>query len=485
MIRTLLSAAALFFLGAGAAQAAAGDCASMAKLNIPNVAITSATLVPANGAIEGAFMPGLTVDFAFCRVKATATPTSDSDIRMEVWLPVGETWNGKYLQIGNGGYAGAVPVAGMVQGLRRGYAVAATDDGNQMGGRGITAEWALGHPEKIVDFAYRAVNQTTLAAKTVILNFYGAREKLSYFNGCSTGGREALMSAQRYPLSFDGIIAGAPAAPFLSLLNTGALWEKHMTQPGAWIPKEKLPALQKAALAACGNGKSYIADPERCKFDPARIQCRGKDSVDCLTKAQVATARMLYNGVRDPSINAMLPGTGAGAEAQPGSWANWIVGTAPGRGAASEAFPRNFYAFMVLNKPDLKIEEITPADLAKGRELYSAMMDATEPDLSAFKARGGKLIQYHGWNDAAIPAGLSVNYFNQVQATMGDTSDFYRLFMVPGLLHCRGGAAPTEIVWLDHLEDWVERGKAPDALVATGANGDAQTLERRKPPKKK
>jgi feruloyl esterase len=482
-MRMLLAAAAAAFVFAasGAAHAQAGDCAGLAKLDIPNVTITSAALTPAGAPVATGLenQKPLTFDIAFCRVAAIATPTPDSAIGMEVWLPANGAWNGKYLQVGNGGYAGAISVYGLANGVRRGYAVAATDDGHQSKpDDGVTAAWAQGHPEKIVDFAWRAVNQTTLAAKTIVLVYEGAPAKLSYFAGCSTGGREALLSAQRFPLSFDGILAGAPAAPMTSLLTSAALLEKPMTLPGAWIAPAKLPALQKAALAACGDGKSYVADPARCKFDPKVLACKSKETDQCLTKAQVATARQIYAGAKAPGDGRWLYGQTPGAEGLKGSWDNWIVGKAPGRegNAAGEEFGRNFYAYMVLDKPDLRIQDVSEADMIKGRAMYGALIDAENPDLSAFKARGGKLIQYHGWNDPAIPPKFSVEYFNAVQKQMGDTKNFYRLFMVPGMLHCGGGDAPTNVDWLTLLEDWVERGKAPDQAVAKGQNGDTQTI---------
>ena len=485
MIRRFLAAAAFALCAAGTAHAAAGDCPGLTKLNIPNVEITSAALVPAGTAVPAGF-PGaapMTFEFAFCRVAAAAHPTSDSNIGMEIWLPAGAAWNGKFEQVGNGGYAGAIRAAQMAPGLRKGYAVAATDDGNQSGGAGITAAWATGHPEKIVDFAYRAVNQTTLAAKTIILNYEGAPAKLSYFAGCSTGGREALISAQRYPLSFDGIIAGAPAAPMIALLARGAGDQKQLSKPGAWLSPAKLAALNKASLAACGKGKTYVLDPMACKFDPRKIACRGKETDSCLTPPQVASARFLLSSSKEPG-GRVLYGQQPGAEGVKGSWDNWITGTGPGAigKAAGEEFARNFYAYMVTGDANLKAEDVTDAQISKGREMYGAMIEAQNADLSAYEARGGKLIQYHGWNDPAIPSRYSVEYFDAVQKQMGDTSDFYRLFMVPGMLHCGGGNAPTNVDWLTLLEDWVEHGKAPaQAIAKPTTGGDTQTLLPRKP----
>ena len=252
--------------------------------------------------------------------------------------------------------------------------------------------------------------------------------------------------------------------------------------PAAELAERVLGHAQKAALAACAKGKSYIADPERCKFDPAKIACHGKETDACLTRAQVISARMIYKDAVEPGTKRVLHGQMPGAEALKGSWDTWIIGTAPSAAgkASQEEFARNFYANMVAGNPTYKIEDVTDADIVKGRAQYGDLIDAQNPDLSAYKARGGKLIQYHGWNDPAISAKYSTAYFSDAQKTMGDTSDFYRLFMVPGMLHCRGGDAPTDVDWLPILEEWVEHGKAPDTVTAKGAGSETQTLTRRK-----
>ena len=404
-------------------------------------------------------------------------------IGFSISLP--DRWNGRFLFQGGGGLNGAIrpplgpQAAGDVPALARGFAVVSTDSGHQ----GAVFDGSfMADQEAALNFAQASIGKVTAAAKAIIARYYGQPAAHSYFVGCSTGGREALMSAQRYPLSFDGIVAGAPAWPMMALLARGAQDQRALSKPGAWIPPAKLAALTKAALAACGKGKTYIADPTACKFDPRVIECRGKDTNECLTPPQVTAARFIYSTSKEPD-GRVLWGQLPGAEGVKGAWDNWIIGQAPGaKGkAAGEEFARNFYAYMVTGDSNIAPEKVSDADIAKGRAMFAAMIEASNADLSNFKARGGKLIQYHGWNDPAIPSRFSTEYFDAVQKQMGDTRDFYRLFMIPGMLHCGGGDAPTTVDWLPLLEDWVERGKAPDAVIAKSMTGpDTQTILPRK-----
>ena len=272
----------------------------------------------------------------------------------------------------------------------------------------------------------------------------------------------------------DGIIAGAPAWNW----GASALAQQTLLKPAAALPPAKLAALQAAALEACGGGRHYIAAPAACRFDPGVLACKGAETDACLTPGQLATVRRIYRGEIDPVDGARLPGRAPGAEALPGSWGAWTLALEPGRAdtAARSGIPWNHFAYLVKADPGLDLRRLTRADVVAGDRQWAATLNAASPDLAAFKARGGKLIGYHGWNDPAIPPGLSLDYLRRVQAKMGPTADFYRLFMVPGMLHCRGGDAPTQVDWFALLDGWVDGGKAPGAVVAHGGDGAVQTV---------
>ncbi|UAJ08669.1 tannase/feruloyl esterase family alpha/beta hydrolase [Glacieibacterium megasporae] len=458
-------------LAFAAVPAAAAGCDGLAAFH-PDKTELHATTIAADTPLP--FAQGAKLPFALCRVEGAAHPTSDSDIRFEVLIPEGAGWNGRFLQVGNGGFAGQIPYGTMLLGLAKGYAVAATDDGHQTTVN-PDASWALGHPEKVVDFGSRAVKTTTDAAKA-ILAAYGAVPKKAYFFGCSDGGREALMIAQRNPADFDGIVAGAPAWWWTRLQGSAGTLLRDSTLPGRALPTGKLIALQEAALKACGGGKTYIADQRSCRFDPATIACKGADTDSCLTAGELKTVKLIYGGTRDPDGGKLLPGLKPGAEALDHSWKDWGISTTPGRVDPTHDYPLNHFAFLVKKDPNFKLANLTDADIVQGDRELGPILDAASPDLGAFKARGGKLIQYHGWNDPAIAPGYSLEYYKQVQAKMGPSTDFYRLFMVPGMLHCAGGDAPTRVDWFATLEQWAEEGKVPDAVVARDKNGATQTV---------
>ncbi|HEX7759523.1 MAG TPA: tannase/feruloyl esterase family alpha/beta hydrolase [Caulobacteraceae bacterium] len=406
-----------------------------------------------------------------CRLQVTAKPTRDSDIRIEVWIPIGAAWNGKFVQLGNGGFAGSIRTAALQAMAARGYAVAATDDGHQSD-QPTDGRWAMNHPEKITDFGWRALKQTTDIAKMLIAAQKGTGPGKSYFTGCSDGGREALMEAQRFPNDFDGIVAGAPANDFTHLLGYAvSQGQTLMNTPGAYIGPPQLAVLQVAALSACAGEGGYIRDPLACAFDPARAVCKaGQDPPACLTAEQVAAARNLYAGLRDPrSGKIILPGLTFGGEAQPGGWADWVTGPSKDKfGAArSNQFGANFFKYFAFSEPGYDILRMDLAvELDQARAKLSRDLDAVDPNLGGFKSHGGKLIQYHGWNDPAIPARSSIVYYEDVQKTLGPAAGFYKLYMVPGMLHCGGGAGPGNVDWLSLLDRWVTTGEAPGAVMA-------------------
>jgi feruloyl esterase len=248
--------------------------------------------------------------------------------------------------------------------------------------------------------------------------------------------------------------------------------------PGRNLPPAKLPALQAAALKACGNGAPYIADPRACRFDPGVLECKGAETDGCLTAGQLRTVRLIYRGTRDPVTGKAFPGLKPGAEAVGGSWAWWGRATASTdtSDATSKGFPWNYFAWLVKEDPRFDLRDLTDADIRAGYTRWSKTLDADNPDLSRFRDKGGKLISFHGWNDPAIPPQLSIEYRDMVRKKTRGTDDFYRLFMVPGMLHCTGGNAPVNVDWYQAIDQWVEGGPAPATVTARNAAGKSQMV---------
>jgi tannase/feruloyl esterase len=484
--------------------AAQGACEGLASLALPHTSITSAAVVPEGPVGTGrAGGPPPIVVPARCVVKGVTKPSSDSPITFEVWMPVAG-WNSKYQQMGNGGWAGSIPTASMVAAIMRGYATAGTDDGHA---GGAWADWAIGHPEKLVDFGYRAVHETSVQAKAIVAAFYKRDASKSYFFGCSDGGREALMEAQRFPDDFHGIIAGAPANNWTGLMTMALTIERALDE--ANLPASKLPAIQAAALNACDSLDSVkdglIEDPRVCKFDPVVLTCKGTETDQCLTPPQVITLRKIYEGPRHPRTGVQIaPGFVPGTEAVPGGWVPWIVPPPPGPQTQTTTsviagFGNSFYGQAVAEDPKWDFRKWNfESDYAFAVEKTAAILNSMSPDLRSFRAAGGKLLQYHGWGDAAIPASASIEYYDRVRTFMAKYPDgrstspapldqFYRLFMVPGMGHCSGGIGPNTFGnggrsaasptadpdrdILAALERWVERNVAPDRIIASGTQG--------------
>jgi feruloyl esterase len=395
-------------------------------------------------------------------VQATLTPSADSDIKIEVWLPA-SGWNGKFQAVGNGGWAGTISYGPLGAAVRRGYAAASTDTGH-VGG---SASFALGHPEKLTDFAYRAVHETTVAAKAIIANFYGNSPRYSYWNGCSTGGRQGLKEAQRFPADFDGIIAGAPANYQTHLhVWSIAVAQAVQKEPGSYIPPEKYPVIHKAALEACdaldGLKDGLIQDPTRCHFDPKVLQCAGDDSAACLTAPQVEAARKIYAPVKNSRTGEIIfPGM------EPGSELGWAALAGP----KAAAVATDTFSYVVYKDPNWDWHTMSPdTDTAVADKIDNGLINAIDPNLDPFISHKGKLITYHGWSDQLIAPGNSVNYYNNVAKKMGGaakTADSIRLFMVPGMAHCAGGEGPNTFDMVSALEQWVEQGKAPEQVIAS------------------
>jgi len=469
--------------------AAAATCENLASLSLPDAKITTAQVVAAGeftspgragrpstlrepqGRPErgrGTTGSGRAGDPfrdlpPFCRVAATLTPTSDSDIKIEVWLPA-SGWNGKYQAVGNGGWAGVISYPAMAEAVRHGYATSSTDTGH-VGGSGT---FALGHPEKFVDFAWRSEHEMTVKAKAIVAAFYGSAAKYSYWNGCSTGGRQGLAEAQRFPDDFDGIIAGAQANPRTHLnawqLSIG---KAALSDPTAFIPPEKYPLIHKAVLDQCdaidGVKDGLLNDPTKCHFDPNRL--------DFLTPRQIETVRTILSAAKTSKGEEIFPGYVPGAEL---GWGGLVGGPEPTVTAIDQ------YKYVVFKNPqwDWRTFDLD-RDVAVADRVDNGTINAINPNLKPFIAHGGKLLMYHGWSDPLVGPLTSVNYYNSVVNQLGRVDDSIRLFMVPGMGHCGGGEGPNTFDMLGALEHWVERGKAPDQIVASHSTGGA--IDRTRP----
>jgi feruloyl esterase len=461
------------------------SCDSLTQLALPNTKITLAQSIAAGAftlpMAPGARQPNFKDLPAFCRVVAEIMPTADSDIKIEVWIP--ETgWNHKYEGQGNGGFAGVIDYSGMAAAIKRGYATAGTDTGHASAG----AAWALGHPEKVIDFGYRGIHEMTLKAKLIIQAFAGEKPQQSYFASCSDGGREALMEAQRFPEDYDGIIAGAPANYWTHLLAAGMWGQVIALGQDSYIPASKLPAITAAVLAACdkldGVADGILNDPRQCHFDPAALVCKGADANDCLTAKQVIALKNAYAGPRDAAGRQFFPAYMPGGEYGAGAWSTWITGTAPGR-SAGFFFGNGFFANMVYEKADWDFKTFNLEEATKLADAKTAVaLNSIDPNLKSFMARGGKLIMFHGWNDPGIPPENTINYYQSVVTKMGqrNAESFMKLFMVPGMQHCGGGPGPNAFgntgaaipADPEHnifmaLERWVEKGVAPAQIIGT------------------
>jgi feruloyl esterase len=461
-----------------ASVAHAADCASLATIALPDTTITSAEAVT-TGALTTPYGEALEKLPAFCRVQGVLHPSADSHILFEVWLPE-KGWNHKLLGTGNGGFAGTIYYKQMAGYLARGYATAGSDAGHQADAE--DASWAYHHPEKVVDFGYRALHLTTLDAKTVAAKYYDQGPSKSYFDSCSDGGREALMEAQRFPEDYDGILAGAPANYWTHLVSSAVAPAKALaTDPSAYISSMKLPAITAAVLAECdakdGLKDGILNDPRACHFDPASLLCKDGDALTCLTAPQVAWLKGVYSGGHMSDGTLIFPGLEPGDEA--GAWKDWLIGNAPG----ASNYVQNYFRYIVLGDPTWNaLTADVDASVKAADEKTAADLNSTDPDLSRFAARGGKLIIYHGWNDPAIAPLNTISYYQSVGKTMGAEKEasFVRLYMVPGMEHCANGPGPSFFGQLGiptaaqspfgvftALEDWVEKGTLPGEIVAT------------------
>jgi feruloyl esterase len=458
---------ALFAIAAITPPAAAVSCDGLASLSLPGARITTAESVSTGDFTPPSARQPIHNLPALCRVAVTLSPTTDSDIKVEVWMPAAN-WNGKFLAVGNGGWSGDINYGGMANSVRRGYASASTDTGYSGG----SAEFAFGHPEKLIDFGYRSEHEMTIKGKAIIAAFYGNAPKLSYWNGCSSGGKQGLKEAQKYPEDYDGIIAGAPANNWVALLSSDMMNSVAMLKdPTSRISPDKLALLHKAAIEACdavdGLKDGLIADPVKCHFDPAVVSCKNAQTEDCLTSAQVEAARSIYGPFTNPRTNKEIyPGL------EPGSEPGWEAFAGP------QPFPisNDYFRYVVEKNPNWDFRNFSVGqDVALAEKLdHDNILKAVDPDLKRFVSHGGKLILYHGWSDNLIAPLNSINYLNSVIPKLGGpekTEASVRLFMAPGMGHCGGGDGPNEFDMVTPLEQWVEHGEPPQRVIASHRAG--------------
>jgi feruloyl esterase len=514
MHRPYLVGAALFALVAIAGTPAmATPCTNLQTLNLEQTTITSAADITG-----GTFTPPGSTPISglpsFCRITATLTPTSDSVIKIEVWLPENK-WNGRFLGTGGGGYQGDITYSELANGILAGFAAANSDlgtgssgcnplfcgsDGNKgnvlaidFGDPANPSTGLFGHPERIKDFGYRAIHLMTVRGKEIVNAYYTQRANKAYFAGCSTGGQNALMEAQRFPNDYDGILAGA-AAFNRTHLHMAALygWQDTHANASRFILPGQMTLINKAVIAACvgqdGGAKTdqFLTDPRDCRFDPKVLQCSGGNVPPaCLSPDQVTTMRNYYAGATDPVTGQLInPGPSPGGETD-----NVLaLGLALQENLPEPAFDGLFYwvygaAFGIPTSPVNFANFDFNRDIDTVDDQLAKVLNATSTDLSEFRERGGKLLMYHGWADPLLPSQSSINYFNALvkgdndrpqlvsfsnnDPALKETQKYARLFMVPGMYHCSGGPGPNVFDALTPLVTWVEGGVAPDTIVAT------------------
>ena len=466
-------------------QSSPTSCEGLVGLALPDTRITKVEAItgPAFTPPGGRALGNLP---SFCRVTATSKPA----VGFEVWLPL-TGWNGKFQGVGNGANAGSISYDAMGAALRRGYAVASTDTGHTTT-NARDARWAMGRPDLLIDFAYRGLHLTTEHGKAIVRAFYGEAATHSYYVGCSTGGRQGLMEAQRFPDDYDGLIAGAPAANWTRFQVGGHLWAALALNkdPESYVPADKLPIIEKAVNAACdaadGVTDGVLDDPRQCRFDAQSLACKaGQEPAACLTPKQATAVNKMWSGARDSRGQLVYPPYMRGAEAA-GGWANYTTGTGPLTGN-HWVQAENVMKYMVFENPAWDFRTFDyDRDVAFIDAKLAQVMNAFDPDLSALRKRGGKLLLYHGWNDPSISPQNTVNYYESAVARWREqenagpqaSPDFVRLFMVPGMLHCSGGPGADTFDPLTVLERWVEKGEAPETVPAAHLTNGMATRTR-------
>jgi feruloyl esterase len=477
-MKQIMVLAAIGSLAAGmSAWAAETSCENLTTLSLPNTTVTSATIVakgaftapraggPAAAGRAGGPGAGQAALYAampaICRVMATVRPVPDSEIKVEVWLPA-EGWNGRLEALGNGGFSSSIMYGNLAQAVAKGYAATGTNTGFD----GNDSSFSIGHPEKIKDWGNRAVHEMTVAAKAIIAANYGSGPKYSYWNSCSTGGRQGWVAAEYYPNDFDGLAIGDPANPMTRLQANSIYMNLALNNdPASFITSEKWAMIHKAVMSQCdavdGLKDGLIQNPMKCNFKVNTLLCKNGDAPDCLTAPQVTALNTIATGSKNPRTGQSLyPAYPLGT-----NMSGPVVGKNPDNSA-----PSTFRMLFQDANWDYHTFDFDK-DTARADKLGNDTINAVNPEkLKALFAHGGKILLWHGWEDPAISPLISVQLYNQAVAAnggLGKSYDNIRLFLVPSMPHCQGGYGPNEFDRIDVISDWVEKGKAPDQIVAS------------------
>ena len=413
------------------------------------------------------------------------------EINFELLLP--ENWNGKFVMGGGGGFVGSVMNTSLMFGsLQAGYATVGTDTGHK--GHPLDASWAYNNLERLVNFGHLAVHRTAVTAKALIKAHYKKDITNSYFVGCSTGGRQALVEAQRYPEDFDGIVAGAPSLDYtgisaLATQITRAMYPDPNNLEKALIGPKEQKLIESYYLEQCdgldGIKDGILNDPRKCKVDLEKLLCKGGNTTNCLTREQLAAVKVIYEGAKDSKGHSLFPGYPFGSENSLGGWSRWLTGglkyhedlgefqggieaggfEAPVSPSAFYGFGNGIMRYFIYNDPEWSYVNYKYDRFRKDAERAAETLNATNPDLSAFRKHGGKLLMYTGWSDAAIPPGSVINYYEDVLANDRTAADDVRLYMMPGVEHCFGGPGPSFVNFLTEIDKWVQSGTAPEQIT--------------------
>jgi Tannase and feruloyl esterase len=473
-------------------SAAAASCDQLSSLTLPAAVVTKADSVPSGGFRLPGTDEAISSLPAFCRLRLTATPTVDSNIDIEIWMPL-SGWTGRLLGTGGGGYAGSIAYSGLVSGLRSGYAVVTSNMGTAPPSGDKGAPHLVGHPERWSDFGWRSTHLTTVLAKRIVEVFYGRVPDHSYFSGCSTGGMQGLREAQEFPEDYDGILAGAPGSN-RARLHVAILWNYAAAQksPDAALSPSDLELVHQSVLRSCGPTNTAVAsdpfliDPRSCPWTPDALRCSGtrSDGDACLNDDQLSTVRALYQGPRNPRTREpIFPGLERGSEL---GWSAYM----PPRVSVGEMPWRGVFEWIFGSGWDWKTFDYDQ-DVTTFETVLKPFFVATSPELSLFRRRGGKLLLYTGWADWLSAPEDTIDYYKSLVDTVGEgealpdremaltsTQDFARLFLFPGMSHCGGGAGPSAFEGLTALVNWVERANAPERLVATQVTESAEAMRR-------
>lgn len=445
-------------------------CAELTQLRLPDLRIDRAE--------------SLATPVPHCKVRGTI----GTEIHFELLLP--DQWNTRFAMGGGGGFVGSVQNMAAFT-LLKGYATVGTDTGHE--GNGLKADWALDHMERQVNFGHLAVHRTAETSKAIIRQYYCAEIAYSYFLGCSRGGGQAMMEAQRYPEDFDGIVAGAPAfnwpaigAEFIQ--NCQVLYPDPGQLERPVISFANLKLLHDQVLQQCdaldGLKDNILNDPRECRLDFAAFpQCPNNTAAeDCFTKQQLEAIRTVYAGVFDKD-QEIYPGFPPGGENEADSWRSWITGPDPGTmtlnfPSLQFGFSTEMFKYLVFQDPTWDYSKFDFTDFDKHTRYASSYLDATSTDYSAFKNRGGKMILFHGWNDPAISAYATIDHYEQVLRQDAGGKEYLRLFLLPGVLHCGGGPGPGTVDWIELIQNWVEKDAAPDRVVLAKMDGNKVMMTR-------